>query len=295
MRDYLIRGMDKLGRLRVFAAVTTGVVDEFRKTHNSSATATAAVGRAITAAAMMAATMKDEKNKMTFKVAGDGPLGSIIVVANSQGNIKALADNPQADVPSTPEGKLDVGSVVGRNGTMAVIMDLGLKEPYVGQSSLITGEIGEDLANFYMVSEQNPTAISLGVLVEKDLSCRAAGGYMIQALPFITEEEIEQIETAIKNSEPISTMVDKGMSPEEIISSVLPGFDMEITDIHELRYKCDCSMSKIRDVLVSLGETEIQSMLDEDGESEVVCHFCNTKYKFDGAELEKILLTIRGE
>ena len=295
MRDYLIRGMDKLGRLRMFAATTTGLVEEFRRLHESSPTATAAAGRALTAAAMMAATMKNERDKLTLKISGGGPLGSIIVVGNNKGDLKALVDNPGADAPSTADKKLDVGSIVGSDGTVTVIMDLGMKEPYIGQTSLITGEIAEDIAHFYMTSEQFPTGVGLGVLVDKDISCRAAGGYMIQVLPFITDEEIEQIEEAIKNAEPISTMVDKGMTPEEIMNSLLPGFEMEITDTVDLRYHCDCSLSRIRDVLVSLGDKEIKDIIEEDGQSEVVCHFCNTKYHFDREELEKILLTIRGE
>lgn len=295
MKDYLIRSMDKLGRLRMFAASTTGIVEEFRRLHESSPTATAAAGRAITAAAMMAATMKNEKDKMTLKISGGGPLGSIIVVSNNKGELKALVDNPGADAPSTPDKKLDVGRIVGNDGTVTVIMDLGLKEPYIGQTSLLTGEIAEDIANFYMVSEQFPTAVGLGVLVDKDISCKAAGGYMIQVLPFITDDEIAEIEESIRNAEPISTMVDKGMTPEEIMDTILPGFDMEITDKLELQYHCDCSVERIRNVLISLGDKEIQDIIEEDGESEVVCHFCNTKYRFDKEELEKILLTIRGE
>lgn len=295
MKDYLIRGMDKLGRLRIFAAKTTNMVEEFRKLHDSSPTATAASGRALTAAAMMAATMKNENDRMTLKISGGGPLGSIIVVANSKGELKALADNPQVDAPSTEDKKLDVGAIVGRDGTVTVIMDQGLKEPYVGQTGLVNGEIGEDIAKFYMDSEQIPTAVGLGVLIDRDISCRAAGGYLIQVLPFITDDEIAAIENAIKDAEPVSTMIDKGMTPEEIMDALLPGFDIEITEIKEINYKCDCSLNKIRDVMVSLGEREIQDILDEEGESEVVCHFCNTKYKFDRSDLEKILLTIKGE
>lgn len=295
MKDYMIRGMDKIGRLRMFAASTTGMVEEFRKIHESSPTATAAAGRAMTAAVMMAAGMKNENDKLTLKISGGGPLGSIIVVANSRGQIKALVDNPLADTPSTSDNKLDVGSLVGNDGTVTVIMDHGLKEPYVGQTSLVTGEIGDDIANFYMVSEQFPTAVALGILVDRDISCRAAGGYMIQVLPFITDDEITEIEDAIKNADPISAMIDKGMTPEEIMQSILPGFDMEVTDSIDLEYRCDCSMSKIRDVMVSLGEKEIEDIIEEDGESEIICHFCNTKYRFDRDELEKILLTIRGE
>lgn len=295
MKDYLIRGMDKKGRLRIFVAKTTNMVEEARKIHETSPTATAAMGRSLTAAAMMGATMKNEEDLLTLKISGNGTIGTITIVGNNKGEVKGLADYPQSDVPSTLEGKLDVGSLVGNEGTITVIMDLGLKEPYVGQTEIVTGEIGDDIANFYLVSEQVPTAVALGVLVDKDITTKAAGGYIIQILPEISDDEITLIENAIQKAEPISTMINNGLTPEEIMHELLGEFDMEVTDKIELNYKCDCSEDKIEKVLISLGRKEIEDIIHEDGESEVVCHFCNTKYKFDRDKLEKILLTINGQ
>lgn len=295
MKDYLIRGMDKKGRLRVFVAKTTQLVEEARKIHETSPTATAAMGRGLTAAAIMGATMKNDDDLLTLKISGNGPLGTMTIVGNNRGELKGLVDYPQADVPSTEDGKLDVGSLVGNQGTLTVIMDLGLKEPYVGQTEIITGEIGDDIANFYLVSEQIPTAVALGVLVDKDISTKAAGGYIIQVLPEISDEEIALIEKSIQQAEPISLMIDKGLTPEEIMSQLLGEFDMEVTDKIYLKYHCDCSEEKIEKVLISLGNKEIEDIIHEDGESEVVCHFCNTKYRFNKDRLNKILLTINGQ
>ena len=289
MKDYLIRGMDKPGRVRIFVAKTTNLVEESRRIHNTSPTATAALGRVLTVGAIMGAMMKNESDLLTLKISGDGPVGKILVVANNKGHVKGDIDFPMADVPCRLDGKLDVGTLVGRNGTIIVVMDLGLKEPYVGQSGLISGEIAEDLANFYMVSEQTPSAVSLGVLVDTDISCIAAGGYIIQLLPGISDEEITIIEKTLSQMEPISTMIDKGLTPEEIMKSLLDSFDMEILDKMDLEYHCDCSREKIEKVIISLGRKEIEEIIKEDGQAEVVCHFCNTKYQFEKDELVKLI------
>src|SRR5690625_4828885 len=185
MTDYFIRGIDKSGRIRILVGTTTKMVEEARKIHQTSPTATAALGRALTAGALMGAMMKNQQDRLTLRIAGDGPAGNILVVARNDGKVKGEMTNPQADVPSRPDGKLDVGGLVGRNGTITTIMDLGLREPYIGQSQLVSGEIAEDLANYYYYSEQKPSAVSLGVLVDKDISVKAAGGYIIQLLPEI--------------------------------------------------------------------------------------------------------------
>ncbi len=293
MNDYMIRGMDREGRLRAFVARTTGVVDEARKIHNTSATATAAIGRLLTAGLIMGATMKNDDDLMTLKVSGDGPVGTLTAVANSRGEVKGLLDNPAADAPSTEDGKLDVGAIVGKNGTFVSIRDIGMRDPYVGQTSLVSGEIGDDIANFYSESEQIPTAVGLGVLVDKDLSCKAAGGFIIQLMPFITDEEISMIESSLKKARPLSTLIDEGYTPEEIMNELLSEFNMETTEKIDVSYTCDCSFNKVEKVLISLGESEVQDIIDEDGESEVVCHFCNTKYHFSRNDLQKILLTIK--
>lgn len=292
MKDYLIRGIDKSGRIRVFVAKTTNLVEEARKVHNTSPTATAALGRTLTAGAIMGAMMKNENDLLTLKISGDGPVGKLLVVANNKGQVKADIDFPMADLPSRPDGKLDVGGLVGKDGTITVIMDLGLKEPYVGQTNLVTGEIAEDIANFYLVSEQVASAVSLGVLVDKDISCIAAGGYMIQLLPSVSEEEITMIENALSRILPVSKMIDMGLTPEEIMENLLSDFEMEVLDSLDLEYHCDCSREKIEKVIVSLGKKEIEDIIHEDEKAEVVCHFCGTKYQFNKEDLSKLLVDI---
>ncbi len=290
MKDYLIRGIDKSGSIRIFVATTTNMVEDARIAHNTSPTATAAFGRSLTAATMMGFMMKNEQDRFTFKIAGGGPLGTIMIVARNNGQVKGYVDNPYADVPSRADGKLDVGSLVGSNGAMTITMDLGLKEPYVGQSNLVSGEIAEDLAAYYMYSEQQPSAVGLGVLIDTDISVKAAGGYIIQLLPGVSDEDITKIETALSKIEPVSTLIDRGLSPEDIMHELLEGFEMEILDKIEVKYICDCSRDRIEGVLLSIGKKEIEDMIEEDGEAEVVCHFCNTKYHFSEEDLEKLII-----
>lgn len=292
MKDYLIRGMDKTGRIRVFVASTTNMVEEARKVHNTSPTATAALGRSLTASTLMGTMMKNEEDTLTLKISGNGPGGTILVVAKNNGNIKGEIMNPQADVPSRADGKLDVGRLVGNEGTITIIMDLGLKEPYVGLSNIVSGEIAEDLAHYYAYSEQQPTVVSLGVLVDKDISVRAAGGYIIQLLPGCSEEDIVAIEEALKEVKPVSALIDEGFSPEDILNIIFKDFEMQILEKKEIQYKCDCSKEKIKEIIKSLGKKEIQDMIEEDQGAEVVCHFCNTNHKFDDKELEKIMIDI---
>ena len=293
MKDYLIKGMDKDSKLRVFFATTTKTVEEARIIHKTSATATAAFGRVLTIGAIMGSAFKNESDLLTLKIAGDGPIGNILVVANNSGRVKGIVSNPNADLPSTEDGQLDVGNLVGKDGTLTAIMDLGLKEPYVGQTSLVTGEIGDDIANFYLQSEQIPTAVGLGVLVEKDLSVKAAGGFLIQTLPDILDEDIIKIEESLAKAKPLSTLINEGYTPEEIMNEILSDFEMQVTDKLDLEYLCDCTREKVEKALISLGEKEISDIIKEDGKSEVKCHFCNTDYHFSKEELEKILLTIK--
>lgn len=290
MEDYFIRGMDNLGRIRIFVASTSHMVEEARQIHNTSPTATAALGRALTAGVIMGGMMKNDEDLLTLKIAGDGPVGSILVVAKNNGDVKADILNPQADLPSRPDGKLDVGGLVGRNGSITTIMDLGLKEPYIGQSQIISGEIAEDLTNYYAYSEQQPSAVSLGVLVDRDISVKAAGGYIIQLLPGVSDEDIDKIEEALGKMEPISLLIDKGLSPEEIMDSILKDFSMEVLEKKTLKYQCDCSREKIKKIIKDLGKTEINAMIEEDGKAEVVCHFCNNKYQFSEDDLREILI-----
>ena len=292
MKDYLIRAIDKTGSIRFIAAKTSDLVEESRKIHNTSPTATAALGRTLTMSAMMGIPLKNDKDILTLKINGNGPIGTIITVANNKGEVKGVVNNPSADLPAKDNGKLDVGGIVGDNGTVTVIMDLGLKDPYVGQSSLVSGEIAEDMANYYVISEQKPTVVSLGVLVDRDISCRASGGFMIQLLPDASEEVIEKIEKALENIEPVSNMIDKGMKPEDIMKELLGSFEMEILDRSNLQYYCNCSRDRIESVIISLGKEEIKSIIEEDEQAEVVCHFCNTKYQFGKNELEDLIIDI---
>jgi len=289
MRDYIIRGIDKKGTIRFFIASTTNMVEEARRIHNTSPTATAALGRALTAASMIGITLKNSEDTLTLKIKGDGPIGSIVSVANNNGQVKGYVGNPYADVPSRADGKLDVGSLVGKNGHIAVIKDLGLREPFVGYSNLVTGEIAEDLVNYFYYSEQQPSAISLGVLVDKDISVRAAGGFMLQLLPDVSEEDIDRIENILRSARPISTMIDEGLSPEEILNEVFGEFQVEVLDRTYVEYNCNCSIKRVENALISLGNEELEKIIEEDGKAEVVCHFCNTKYQFSKEDLMKLL------
>lgn len=289
MKDYLIRGTDSRGTMRFFVATTTSLVEKARQLHNTSPTATAALGRALTAAAILGVTLKNEKDVLTFKIKGDGPLGNIVTVANNKGEVKGYVDYPYADLPTRSDGKLDVGGLVGKNGQLAIIKDLGLKEPYVGFSNLISGEIAEDLANYFYTSEQQPTAIGLGVLVDRDISVRASGGYMLQLLPGVKDEDIDRIEEIIRNAKPISTLVDEGLSAEDILKDLFGEFEVKVLDKIPLKFHCNCSNDRIQQVLISLGHEELKKIIEEDEKAEVVCHFCNTKYNFNKEELMELL------
>lgn len=291
MKDYLIRGIDETGNIRVFVATTTNLVEEARKRHNTSATATAALGRTLTAVSIMSSMMKNQEDTMTLKIQGDGPLGRIITTGNKYGQVKGYVDNPKADLEAREsDGKLDVKGIVGTKGQVTVTMDLGLKEPYVGKSDLISGEIAEDITAYYAISEQQPSAVGLGVLVEKDLSVKAAGGFIIQLLPGVSEEDIVKIETALGQIKPISTYIENGLKPEEIMMEILGSFEMKIIGEEDLEFKCDCSREKVEKAIKSLAKEEIQSMIEEDNGAEILCHFCNEKYELTEEDLEKILV-----
>lgn len=289
MKDYLVRGIDRKKSFRVFVASTTNLAEKSRRIHNTSPTASAALGRVLTAAAIMGVTMKGDRDSLTFKIKGDGPIGNIVTVANSNGEVKGYVDNPQADLPSRVDGKLDVGGIVGKNGQLTIIRDLGLKEPYIGYSNLVSGEIAEDLVHYYYLSEQQPSAINLGVLVDKDISIKAAGGYMVQILPNVEEKDIDKIEEILKNAEPISTLIDKGLTPEEILENLFGEFQIEVLEKKNIKFKCNCNRDKIEGVLLSLGKKELTDIIEEDGQAEIVCHFCNTKYNFSKEDLIKLV------
>lgn len=288
--DQLVRGTSMDGAIRVFAAVTTDLVNEAQRIHHSYPIATAAVGRLLTGAAMMgAAGLKNDEDSMTIQVKGDGPIGTIVAVADCQARVRGYVENPFVDLPLNSKGKLDVGGAVGK-GYLSVVRDLGLKEPYIGQIRLVSGEIAEDLTYYYSKSEQIPTCMALGVLVDTDNTAIAAGGFMIQMLPGSTDEMAEKLEEIVNNLPPVTSMVHDGMSAEDIFFRVTEGFDMLMdNNIVEPKYECNCSRERMERALVSVGKQELQAILDEQGEAELTCHFCDNKYLFDRAELTELM------
>lgn len=289
MKDYVIRAIDKDKTIRMFVATTTNMVEKARKIHNTSAVCTAALGRTLTATGMMGFMLKGEKDKISMQIKGDGPIKTILAVSDSSGNVKGYVGNPGVELPSRDDGKLDVGGAVGRNGRVIVIKDLGLKEPYIGQSKLVSGEIAEDLTNYFATSDQQPSAVALGVLVERDLSVRASGGYILQVLPNISEEALTKLENILQRVEPVSHLIDKGYTPEDILEKVFSEFEMEVKEKLDINLECDCSKNRIEEALISLGEQELNNIIEEDGKAEVSCHFCNTKYQFDREDILEIL------
>lgn len=287
--DIAIRAMDSSGSIRAIAAVTTEMVRKAAEIHKCSATAAAALGRSLTAASILGMTLKDDSNTLTLQIRGGGQVGKIVAVANARGEVKGYADFPQADLPLNSAGKLDVGGLVGKEGYLMVIKDLGLKEPYIGQVNLISGEIAEDLAAYFTYSEQIPSAVALGVLVDVDLSVLAAGGYLIQLMPDAEPEIVDRLERRLKEVKPISTLINESYSPEQVLEYVLQDQGLKILEKRSLKLVCDCSRERLESVLISLGKEEIKSMLEQEGRAEVTCHFCNKKYVFDADDLKKIL------
>jgi len=268
---------------------STDVAEQGRKYHDTTPTATAALGRLLTAGLLMGYTMKNEDDKLTLRINGGGPAGTLLVTSNNIGEVKGYIQNPKFFVEDKDNGKLNVGKAVGINGTLKVIMDIGLKEPYVGQSQLVTGEIGEDIASYYFNSEQQPTVIGLGVLIDKDTSVKSAGGFMIQTMPDLKEEEISKIEKQISKLGNVSDYFKDRDSLEKVAKRILRDFEIEITEEISAQYRCDCSKEKIEEVLVSVGREDLEKIIEEDGDAEVTCQFCNKKYHFRKEELIKIL------
>lgn len=292
MNDYIIRAINKDKSIRVFIATTTNLVEEARKTHNTSATASAALGRVLTAASIMGIMLKGEKDKISLQFKGNGPLKTILAVANSKGDVKGYIGNPEVDLPPKENGKLDVGSAVGNSGRLIVIRDLGLKEPYIGQSNIVSGEIAEDIANYFVISEQQPSAVALGTFINEDLTVAAAGGFIIQVLPNISEDDLSLLEYKIQNMTPISTLIKSGYSPEEMLDGLFGDMHMDILGKQEVSLQCDCNKDKLERALISVGKDEINDMINEDNGATLTCHFCNKEYKFDVDDLEKLLSEI---
>lgn len=288
MSDYIIRAMAAGGQIRAFAATTKDLVEHARQIHNTSPVATAGLGRMLTAASMMGATLKNSSDVLTLIAKGDGPLGGITVTADSASNVKGYVNNPSFVNPPNFFGKFDVGGAIG-NGTLTVIKDIGLKGPYSGQVSLITGEIAEDLTYYFATSEQVPTSVALGVLMNKNNTVRQAGGFIIQLMPFASDEVIDALEAKIKEITSITSLLDSGMSPEDILNQVLGDMDLEITDTIPTAYNCNCSRERVTKAIISIGKKEITDMINEGKDIEVNCHFCNKNYVFTPEDLKKLI------
>ena len=283
----LVRMISVDGTLTVMAVDSTDIVKRMEKIDVTSAVTSAALGRLLTAASMMGAVLKGQDNSITLRLNGNGPSGSLIAVSDYNGNVKGYVANPVVEIPLNDKGKLDVAGAVGTDGTLTVMKDLGMKEPYIGQVPIISGEIAEDITNYFATSEQTPTVCALGVLVNPDLTIQAAGGFIIQLLPTAMDDTIDKVEECIKGIEPVTEMITKGMTPEEICRHVLEGFELDLLDSSSPEYKCDCSKERFAKGLLTLGKEELLEIAN-DKFTEVNCHFCEKKYRFTPAEIRKL-------
>jgi molecular chaperone Hsp33 len=288
MNDYIIRATAANDQIRAFAAVTTEMVETAREHHNTSPVATAALGRLLTAGAMMGSMMKGEKDVLTLQIKAGGPLQGITVTADSQGNVKGYVGNPDVCIPANSKGKLDVAGAVGP-GFLTVIKDMGLKEPYSGQVMLQTCEIAEDLTYYFATSEQVPSAVGLGVLMNKNNTVRQAGGFIVQLMPFAEEEVISRLEQNVQKINSVTNLLEEGHTPESLLEKVLEGFDVQINEKMDTRFHCNCSKERVEKALISIGRKELNEMIQEGKPIEMNCHFCNTNYNFTVEELKEIL------
>jgi molecular chaperone Hsp33 len=287
MSDYIVRATAANNQIRAFAITGRELVEEARKHHNTSPVATAALGRLLMGGDMMGVMMKGEKDVLTLQMKGDGPINGVLVTADSKGHVKGYVGNPNVVIPPNYAGKLDVGAAIGY-GTLTVIKDMGLKEPYASQVPLGTSEVAEDLTYYFAKSEQVPSAVALGVLMEKNNTVKQAGGFIVQLMPFAEEEVIAALEQKISKITSVTSLLEKGMSPEDILQEVLGDLGVEFTDKIPTEFYCDCSKEKVSKALISVGKKELQAMIDEGKEIEVNCHFCNTNYVYSVEELKEI-------
>ena len=288
MSDRIIRATAAGAMIRAFVADTKDIVQTAFDHHKTYPVITAALGRTLTAATIMGVMQKSEKDVITLKIDGNGPAGNIVVTADCKGNVKGYAGNPHVDIPLKPNGKLDVSGAVGQ-GTLTVIKDMGLKEPYVGTTELVSGEIGEDLTYYFTASEQIPSSVGLGVLVDKDYSIKQAGGFIIQLMPFATDDVIDKLEENLSKITSVTNLFESGNSLEEILGILLEGMDIEILDEITPRFVCECSRQKVRDAISLIKKDEIKSMIEDGEPVDVHCDFCNTYYTFEVEELKELL------
>lgn len=288
MGDYIVRAMAANQQIRAFAVTSREMVETGRQAHNTSPIATAALGRLLSAGAMMGVMMKGEKDVLTLQIKGGGPMGGVTVTADSQGNVKGYVDHPQVMLPPNAQGKLDVGGAIGV-GILNVIKDMGLKEPYNGTVELKTGEIGDDLAYYFTTSEQVPSAVGLGVLMNKDNTVKQAGGFILQLMPFAEESIIDRLEEKLSKVTSVTAMLDQGYTPEKILEELLGEFGLEITDTIETGFHCNCHREKVEKALIGVGRTGLNEMVQDGKSIEVNCHFCNKKYEFTVEDLKELI------
>ena len=289
MSDQLVRAISKDGFVKAVAVSTRDLTERARQIHHTTPVATAALGRTLAAASMLGNALKGDGASVTLQIKGDGPLGTILAVSDNEGNVRGKVDDPAVDLPLRPDGKLDVGAAVGHEGMLTVIRDLNMKDPYVGSVSLLGGEIAEDLAAYFVESEQIPTACGLGVLVDRDRSVLTAGGYLIQLLPGAGEEIVSRVERGIMAAGSVTALLKAGSDPESLLRRVMPDFELEILEKSPVEYRCYCSRERMEKALISLGPEEMRSLIDEQGSAEMTCRFCDSVQKFTREDLEGLL------
>lgn len=287
--DKLVRAITADGMVKAVAVSTRDLTERARQIHTTLPVATAALGRTLAAASMMGNALKDPNASLTLQIKGGGPLGTVLAVSDCQGNVRGYVQEPHVDLPLRPDGKLDVGGAVGSDGNLVVIKDLGMKEPYVGSVALLGGEIAEDLAAYFVESEQIPTACALGVLVDRDQSVKTAGGYIIQLLPGADEDIITKVEGGVLAAGPVTALLEQNVDPEALLRTVLSDFEVEILETTPIEYRCYCSRERVERALISLGREELESILAEQGGCELTCQFCDTIHKFTGDELRQLI------
>lgn len=289
MSDYIVRAISADGLVQAAAICSRELTERARQIHHASPVATAALGRALAGASMMGNALKGQGASLTLQIKGGGPLGTVLAVSDTQGNVRGYVANPQVDLPLRDDGKLDVGGAVGGEGTIAVIKDLHMKEPYVGTIDLLGGEIAEDVAGYFVESEQIPTACALGVLVDRDQSVKAAGGYLIQLMPGAGEDVITKVEGGIMAAGPVSALLDKNDDPEQLLRDVMSDFDLKVLETCPVSYRCYCSRERVERALISLGRDELEQMLSEQGGCQLTCQFCDAVYDFSAEDLKGLL------
>lgn len=288
MKDYLVKALAFDGEVRAYSVRTTNTVSEAQRRHDTWRTASAALGRSLTAGTMMGAMLKGDQ-KLTIKVEGNGPIGPILVDAHANGDVRGYVTNPHVDFEGTEKGKLRVYQAVGTEGFVTVIKDIGMREPFIGQSPIVSGELGEDFTYYFAVSEQTPSSVGVGVLVNGDDSILAAGGFILQIMPGAQEETISFIEERLQKIPPVSTLIERGLSPEELLYAVLGEDKVKVLETMDVQFNCTCSRERIESVLISLGKTELEQVREEEEETEVHCHFCNERYKFSKEDITNLI------